>query len=617
MRFRGEHELRLEAKTYAIVARWHNDADRSNWGGKSSLLEAIDFVLHGRHRFRLEDEWVSNGEDSGSVEVEFDTGVTLKRTRTRGKPTKVTMGDAAGPQVQDQVSKVIGLSADEFTATCYFKQKQMARFITARPEERMELISGWLGLEKLNRAEEVARETFRASLKESERTNAELASLALPVATGDGWVPDPKEHKALVREIEELEARLHASRKYENSKRWLENFATLLQQARELKKGVDSGWLDGLKSKLEEAQRENTKLVSTNTDLKQSIAEVSSIAAGNFSGACPVTGGNCYAPEQVVSATALMSKRKRRLTEDSRQIEKHIAAITAEIREMKNDLVRTEGEARRFSEVKAKLSALKSEVTSHEAIVEAGNGEDVSEQLAQLKAKSAQWHEATLRVEFRKKYEEGNKIRKAQLSNELEINKRRQVVFRTAVNIFGRSGAQRLIAEGALADISETANAMLAESGVDLRTDLSWSREGEGLAKHCAECGEPFPSSAKVKVCQKCNAERGANIVQKLEVNLSDRSGAAEDLAGIAIQLAASGWLRRTRGVPWAVAMLDEPFAACDKANRTAMTRHIVRMLGNGFEQGFVISHSSETAHTFPGMIRIVGDENGSRLEVV
>jgi DNA repair exonuclease SbcCD ATPase subunit len=118
-----------------------------------------------------------------------------------------------------------------------------------------------------------------------------------------------------------------------------------------------------------------------------------------------------------------------------------------------------------------------------------------------------------------------------------------------------------------------------------------------------------------VKQCGRCGTERGPLLVNKLYLVLSDRSGAAEDLAGAAIQLAASAWLRRERASGWGSALIDEPFGALDASNRRAFAVHLTVMLRRyGFEQSFIVSHSADTVGMLPG--RIVVDNVGGRATV-
>ncbi len=177
--------------------------------------------------------------------------------------------------------------------------------------------------------------------------------------------------------------------------------------------------------------------------------------------------------------------------------------------------------------------------------------------------------------------------------------------------------AQRHIAEGALTAMRAGANAVLSGCGIDLAMEVTWGREGKGLADACDACGRPLPASTKVRACPACGEARGPKVVPRLDVLPTSTSGGAMDLAGVAFQLAASAWLRRQRGCAWGAAFIDEPFGTLDAANRRALANHLAVMLPRyGFRQSIVVSHTQETIHALPGRIVVVGGTDGSRLEV-
>lgn len=122
-----------------------------------------------------------------------------------------------------------------------------------------------------------------------------------------------------------------------------------------------------------------------------------------------------------------------------------------------------------------------------------------------------------------------------------------------------------------------------------------------------------------MKVCARCGAERGPKVDEKVDFTLSDRSGAAEDLAGFHLQIAAAAWLYGQRGVPWRVIAVDEPFGALDEAHRNAMGVHVAALLRSryAFEQAFVIAHDVGSTDAMPGRIRVIAGTDGwSRVEV-
>jgi DNA repair exonuclease SbcCD ATPase subunit len=118
-----------------------------------------------------------------------------------------------------------------------------------------------------------------------------------------------------------------------------------------------------------------------------------------------------------------------------------------------------------------------------------------------------------------------------------------------------------------------------------------------------------------VKECQRCGAQRGPHQIAKLDIDLTNRSGAAEDLAGIAVQLSASNWLRLKRCTPWTGACIDEPFGALDATNKRALAMHVATMLLDRFDLALVVAHDRGILDALPSQVAIVADEDGSKLE--
>ena len=255
---------------------------------------------------------------------------------------------------------------------------------------------------------------------------------------------------------------------------------------------------------------------------------------------------------------------------------------------------------------RAKLARKKGEPPTEQ------NPQEIAKKIADATVAVHQAEAAILDLKERKEQINKHRVAANQAEKHLETLRAEIETHRQAIAIFGRNGAQKRIAEPALAEMEGEQNDHLAEAGIDLRVRVSWAREGKGLADHCEECGAAFPASAKVKVCARCGAPRGAKQIDRLELEPSDRSGASEDLAGLSFQLAAAAWLRQARSFAWSVAIVDEPFAACDAGNRRAMAVHLQRMLAAfRFSQSFVIAHDPSTTEALPG--RIVITREGAR----
>lgn len=631
--YSGRQSVDLEAKAYALVARRTDNAESSNWAGKSLFVEAFDFALWGRHRHRTEDEWITHGEAAGEVAITLDTGAQIRRTRERGKRTTLyyTGPEVAAGAMQDEAQKivheVVGLDADDFLATCYFQQRHMARLILADPGSRMEMVSGWLRLGPLERCDEKVKIDVATLGEQVRQMDAQLQSLVeMEKHALDGGTREDIE-KALVDIAVTLRTR---SGQYASARDAVTANATLLAAQSKIE-DFDAIVRDGKALKAEIAESDGEKLRTEHEALRTAeidctatmratraqVDEKRGLSKGEFDGLCPVAGIDCPAKEDINRDR----KRGLKLYEDART--RH--ATAEETYALTRDAAQTARAAMQEHERKeSKLAAMRDQAarmeSDYKAAKSAGAPIDPIVLRQRLDEAARRLDETTQgETTLRVRLDQLDQIdrRRATMEKGLSELRKRLSLYREASVVFGKQGAQRRLAEGALGEIEEGANGMLSAAGMDLSIAVRWSREGSGLARACDACGNPFPASAKVKVCSRCHAGRGPNLINKLDFALSDRSGAAEDLAGVALQLSASAWLRNERASLWETVFMDEPFAQCDKANRRGLARFLTGGLARyGITQAIVISHTADTDF-LPGRIEVVAGPGGSTVRVV
>jgi len=641
MRYKGTSRLELQPTVYGLSAHFYGNARRSNWAGKTALVEAIRFALFGVHRMSREDDWITHGEQSGSVCIQLSSGMEITRTRTRGSSTKLNvsyMGDALyGDAAQEFIERHIGLTRADFDATCWFGQKQLSRLVTAKPTERFDLVSGWFNLDPLQRCEAKAKAqlaTVLSSIKDLQRESDRLDGAWRTILMR--WCPDevyPSEKHVLhvLREREtELQGLLVAHEaELQAARAAMEELGPMrdaLAAKERLAAVITEG--KGIAAKLAELQSvvDGAEEVQAAYDAARAEAaikatklkEVRSLVRQGFDGKCPVVGFECPAAAKVQTA----------VRENTTQF--------ASAQDEYDQACRNESIARRVHEERAQAQStmraleasrqrLREEGTRLKAKAKDAPDADFRDLLATRNAHLETWL-SNLSVLKREIQDCRAAIAQAQSIVDSIDNARealraataRLAVYRAAVRIFGRQGAQRALAEAALREIEAGANDILADAAIELSVKVEWSREGSGLAAHCAECGAAFGSSAKIKKCEACGADRGPKLIERLEIELSDRSGAAEDLAGAALQMAAAKWLRRERDVQWGTALIDEPFGALDEAHRKAFAMQLSTMLlgRGGFEQGIIIAHHPEVTDGLPGRLYVRATDTVSTLEV-
>lgn len=647
--FRGEHVLDLRSIAYAVTARFAEDEGRSNGGGKTAVVEAPPFALFGVHRRRTEDEWISTGENIGGVEMILtdshtatDPGdiseVRVLRERHRGKRTVLhvdvgsrhMMGDVA----QAFLVEMLCLSEQDFRATCWFEQRQMARLVLAEPAKRMRIVGGWLELEPLERcAENAGRRLLKALDDVGTRLSAitareELLAQIMRAPDGGALTLDGlKAHfircldaaKAASADYDEVDALIEENRRRYQLSVEAGEFDSVGNEIRVL---VDSigrwGNADALQREAGEAGEALTAAgVATGLAFKD-VQDKKKVAAGEFDGICPVALVACPIREQINADRGRArdlydaAVTKYRLCEEAERVvrETYIDRL-AKRDAWKRDADRLENLRERYATLQPKaLESAKCPVRDAQALgsrCEAARARLDEAHLAHTIADRA----LNQAVRLTNEVEESLGLRA-----EMEA---RLVHLRAAVQVFGKNGAQRAFAEGELGEIEAEANGALAEAGIALQVAVTWGREGSGPAKVCDACGTAFPASHKVKACGRCGAERGPHVVNRLDIVPSDSSGGCDDLGSAFTQLAAAAWLRAERGSTWGCALLDELWAQLDQTNRRALTTHVAGLLRDryAFPQALVVAHHDAVLDALPGRILVEREGRWSKVRVI
>ena len=145
-----------------------------NGAGKTTLLEAIAWALYGADAARGTRETIrrrgAGARSPVRVEVDFLLGAHRYRVvRTLNGAELYQDADSAPvanslASVTDRVSRLLGMSREEFFNTYFTGQKQLAVMSAMKPTERAQFLSRVLGYERLRTAQERLRET-RLALK--------------------------------------------------------------------------------------------------------------------------------------------------------------------------------------------------------------------------------------------------------------------------------------------------------------------------------------------------------------------------------------------------------------------------------------------------------------------
>jgi len=625
-RFRGTFELELGPGTYAIVAEDEEDSDRSNWLGKSAIVEAVRFAMTGKASSDdgTLDGLISHGEAEMAVDLEFSDSTFVSKSKERGKSvqTFAAVQELAGEleahqaAAQEAIHEWLCLSAEDFDSTVYIGQKEARRFVDTDPADRTRLINGWLALSPLEVA--AARADRRvAALVEEDRKLNEVEDRARGEAERHDAEGMVQVVRGLELEVEEEREALEAARA-----RWRKAHESVEDRAKALmdKQQADAHARTLLELEAAKKAALGLKVVPTKRseellagqraaieDCRRRVVKKRRLAAGDFDGQCPLMHAPCPASDEVLEKT----KGNRRMLESAESslavAEQETAKTERALAQLRRDNREAETKIERERRLKAEAERLRPAAERHRRCREEIPEEPPAEPSDRALVLAEQALERALEL---CRELDAARERRAELARELGA-------WRAACAILGRQGAQRRISRSVLAQIEQGANGLLSRAGIPLQVRAEWGRPTQQMEDQCSRCGAPFPKSRKARQCEACGSDRGRKLDGKLHVATSSRSGATEDLGGVGFQLAAAAWLRRRRGSPLSTVFLDEPFGALDPHNRRGLAQALARVADIGFEQSFVIAHDRGILDALPRRIQVIGRGKWSEVRVV
>lgn len=620
--FKGDHAIDLKPTVYAVVATHEDDPERSNWIGKTWFLSAVLFALTGSKpdQCRTEDDWITRGENHGGVRLTADDGTVIYRHRTRTRSTQLEVTFKGGKVQKQKVAQenlyiAMGVGLADLEATSFIRQKQISRLITADPSVRTDIVTSWVNLAPLQRAEAWVRTQLNDKL-------AALKALdpgECPAGDSDeleGMLAEANEHLGNIRaRRSQLQKQLATLNEWKSHADNADELADVKTEGKELKRTVDATEVPDT----DPLEAEVAAAVEAKGRAMDREHELGTLMDGDWDGQCPLTCENCPAESEVrAMATSMELERNEAeivLDEAVQTLDKAKAKLKA-AREKADQRSRDEQKLVQLRDRAKRLLPSKRFIDEHGA---PPGTDEIVEELDILNEDIDEWAahaaEVTGKLDDIKRHAKAaQKAEKRRAALEGEVRTHRE-----AVAVLGRQGAQREVAESALQAIQRKANRLLVSAGLDLQVDVRWAREGRGLATHCESCGAAFPTSLKVKTCDICGAERGPKLVEKLDIVPTDRSGAADDIAGLAFQLGAAAWLRAKRSALWSCTCIDEPFGALDTANVRALSTHLHTMIRSAyaFDQGFLVAHDAQVMDSLPARVQIYGSAEGSVLEVI
>ena len=185
----------------------------ANGAGKSSLLEAITWVVWGKSRAVTEDDVINGGAKNARVDFDFSCNnqvyrVIRSRTRGRSSSLEFQVETKAGNfrsitakglrATQEEIISCLKLDYDTFTNSAYLRQGRADEFMLRRPNERKQILADLLKLDRYEQLAGKAKDTAKEYRGKIEQLKQNLEPLEIELA----------KRKEIAAELKQIEQEL-------------------------------------------------------------------------------------------------------------------------------------------------------------------------------------------------------------------------------------------------------------------------------------------------------------------------------------------------------------------------------------------------------------------------
>ncbi|MDP3916778.1 MAG: AAA family ATPase [Nanoarchaeota archaeon] len=263
--------------------------------GKSTILLAVDFALFGITRDLPGSAILRNGEDTGSVELNFtidDKDIILKRNLKRSQSSVIqdagyitinnTRQDMTATELKQKVLEILNYPQDLLTKsksviynyTVYSPQEKMKEILLSKKEERLEILRRIFGIDKYKRIRNNS-EIFTSLLKQKSK---EIAIMISDLEQKSEELAEMKErHNELDSYIFEIDPQIKSIKEGINEKKKsIEFLETQLKESKEIKNEIDKTGIF-LKHNIMECERLKKDLETINCEINILENEISKL----------------------------------------------------------------------------------------------------------------------------------------------------------------------------------------------------------------------------------------------------------------------------------------------------------------------------------------------------
>lgn len=661
MRIRDAHIDFDGRDVIGILAEHATLKDRSNFIGKTNLIESIRYALTGNSRASKEINLIHYGEELMTVTVVLEhEGKEYKVTRSRdiknnGQLTVNWVQKTSDAQAE--INNLLGIQPHEFDHIFFFKQQDFHSFLELTPDKKKQLLMSWFKNDHWRDKEDKVTNTIKEKQKQLSQVQFKISDLEqslneVSLENNKAVLEtDLRKIKIEIKSLEQKNKELLQKSNFggidfeklltrksklefelEEKKETGEQLATkreehteLVNELKELTKKIDG--------KSEESIRENAQklkdYITKKSVERTALANKLNILLNTKSGICPILSETCdritATPQQTKAIQNEIGKINNEVSGTNEKIQKYndylllfdkrnvklnqIERCTNKIESLKNSIGQFtlfENELKQIDE-QLKLAPSKEQRDQLKALqYELNTKRDI---LVSIESKLAVIEHKRIELEKNRALLDSLRIQLLELNDEL--NDLKFLAF-----MFGRNGIPSLEIENAFSDIEADINAILEEITDGISVSFSPTRELSAWEDNCLSCGYLYPKGYRKNDCEKCGTKRFKKRKDELRILIVDKgneiefemcSGGLKTLISLALRLSFSVLLRRQFHTSLDVLFLDEIDSAMDKYHKDMLKKLITDVLVKklNFKQIFWISHDKTISDSVPHILKV------------
>lgn len=644
-----------------IICEYADNPNKSNRGGKTTILEAIKYNLTGKTRAKNKKQLIHFGEEVMMTEIGLiDDGKIYKIKRGHDHKNHSLLECDwidKSREAQKAIDELIGCDGKEFELTNFFKQSEINQFMElGAPEKQKHMMKWFNNTHWITLSKNVGKD-----LTNKEK---ELSKLRVKKETIGEELGDKKKLLSLIKKLKEkIELKELKLNKYRTKRRKIESKLMSENEKDDLAEQIDSieeeinniehqlGIQEDTKNNITKLNEKINKLKKKKKkfgqyiqeDYKQSIKKYHKAinehgvlktkvvrAANDLCGMCPILGESCDRVEkdedqikewecQVKKLDKTSQKENKNIhrLERAKDLQAGLKTATAQVIQLKKGLTPTKSLIKKKDALNAKFEDLtacmdKAQDAKHSQLLDS-----ICEKIQKIKLgldglnqDLGQYQSNLIRI--KKAKSRISKIDDSMMELDKEIKDLKYLAF-----MFGKSGIPSQEIENAFQEIEDEVNFILEKFNTTMEVSFNADKEIDKWEEDCVGCGWRFPKGTRQKTCEECGEDRLKKRKDELHLTVLENgnestfdmeSAGGKIFVSFAVRIALTMLKQRQTGSTFKVLFLDEVDSGLDKDAREQLMKLVTTILIRqfGFQQIFWVSHFDNIQDSIPHTLKVI-----------